>query len=73
MDVTDDEDGAAITNTIITLAQNLNLNVVAEGVETEEQLAFLLSKDCHIMQGFYFSKPIEAAELEKKYLMQNKG
>src|SRR5690606_420559 len=63
MDVTENAADAAITNTIITLAKNLNLNVVAEGVETAEQLAFLLSKDCHIMQGFYFSRPIEAAAL----------
>lgn len=72
MDVTENAADAAITNTIITLAKNLNLNVVAEGVETAEQLAFLLSKDCHIMQGFYFSRPIEAAALEEKYLMKNK-
>lgn len=68
MDVTENAADAAITNTIITLAQNLNLNVVAEGVETAEQLAFLLSKDCRTMQGFYFSRPIEAAALEEKYL-----
>lgn len=71
MDVTNNPADAAITNTIITLAQNLNLNVVAEGVETAEQLAFLLSKDCHIMQGFFFSRPVEAAELEKKFLLEN--
>ncbi|MEK4484348.1 EAL domain-containing protein [Psychrobacillus sp. FSL H8-0484] len=61
------DNNAAITNTIITLAQNLNLNVIAEGVETKEQLDFLLSKSCSIMQGYYFSKPIKAEELAKKY------
>ncbi|WP_391119288.1 EAL domain-containing protein [Psychrobacillus sp. L3] len=67
-DLEKDVDDAAITNTIITLAQNLNLNVIAEGVETKEQLEFLLSKGCSIMQGYYFSKPIEAQELAKRYL-----
>ena len=67
-DIIVDDDNAAITNTIITLAQNLNLNLVAEGVETKEQIDFLLSKNCTIMQGFYFSKPIIAKELSKKYL-----
>jgi EAL domain-containing protein (putative c-di-GMP-specific phosphodiesterase class I) len=69
-DIVKNDDNAAITNTIITLAQNLNLNVIAEGVETKEQLEFLLSKNCYIMQGFYFSKPIKAEELTKKYLYQ---
>ncbi|TQR18692.1 EAL domain-containing protein [Psychrobacillus vulpis] len=66
--VKDDDNNAAITNTIITLAQNLNLNVIAEGVETKEQLDFLLSKNCYIMQGFYFSKPLNAEGITKKYL-----
>ncbi|MGI2326854.1 bifunctional diguanylate cyclase/phosphodiesterase [Planococcus sp. YIM B11945] len=67
-EVVQDDYNAAITNTIITLAQNLNLNVIAEGVETKEQLDFLLGKDCFIMQGYYFSRPIQAKELAKKYL-----
>jgi len=67
-DIVKDDDNAAITNTIITLAQNLNLKVIAEGVETKEQLEFLWSKNCYIMQGYYFSKPIKAEELTKKYL-----
>ncbi|WP_075619641.1 bifunctional diguanylate cyclase/phosphodiesterase [Paenisporosarcina indica] len=67
-DIGKDDDNAAITNTIINLAQNLNLNLVAEGVETIEQLNFLVSKGCHIMQGFYFSKPMKAEDLTKKYL-----
>ncbi|MDN7240828.1 EAL domain-containing protein [Planococcus sp. N028] len=69
-DVVEDNDNAAITNTIITLAQNLKLNVIAEGVETEEQLEFLLSRNCTIMQGFFFSRPIKAEELTKKYLLK---
>ncbi|RNF38787.1 EAL domain-containing protein [Planococcus salinus] len=68
LDIVKDKDNAAITDTIITLSRNLGLNVIAEGVETEEQLAFLRAKQCSIMQGYYFSKPIEAGELAKKYL-----
>ena len=67
-DIIEDADNAAITDTIINLAKNLNLNVIAEGVETKEQLEFLMSKNCYIMQGFYFSKPVPAAELKKKFL-----
>jgi EAL domain-containing protein (putative c-di-GMP-specific phosphodiesterase class I) len=61
-------DDAAITNTIITLAQNLNLHVIAEGVETKEQAEFLSDRNCHLMQGFFFSRPIPAEEITYKYL-----
>jgi EAL domain-containing protein (putative c-di-GMP-specific phosphodiesterase class I) len=61
-------DDAAITNTIITLAQNLNLDVIAEGVETKEQVDFLSDRNCHLMQGFFFSRPIPAEEITYKYL-----
>jgi diguanylate cyclase (GGDEF)-like protein len=54
-------DNAAITWAIIHLAHSLNLKVVAEGVETTEQLDLLLSRACDEMQGFYFSKPQSAA------------
>lgn len=60
-------DDVAITNTIITLAQNLNLNVIAEGVETKEQAEFLSSRDCYMMQGYFFSQPLKAEDIVKKY------
>ena len=63
------DDNAAITNTIIALAQNLNLDVIAEGVETKEQAEFLASRNCYLMQGFYFDRPITAREFEDKYLV----
>jgi EAL domain-containing protein (putative c-di-GMP-specific phosphodiesterase class I) len=59
-DITTDPDDAAIATTIITLAHSLGLKVVAEGVETKEQLAFLREHDCDAMQGYYFSKPVPA-------------
>ncbi len=53
-------DDAAITAAIIAMAQNLNLEVVAEGVETEDQMTFLRQHHCGSMQGFYFSRPLPA-------------
>jgi diguanylate cyclase (GGDEF)-like protein/PAS domain S-box-containing protein len=61
-DITTDADGATLIRAIIHLAQNLRLKVVAEGVETEGQLAFLRSNGCDEMQGYLFSEPTEAEE-----------
>jgi diguanylate cyclase (GGDEF)-like protein len=61
---------AAIASAVITLAHSLNLKVVAEGVETEEQLEFLRSQGCDYIQGYYFSRPLPVPELEA-YLMQH--
>ena len=51
-------DNAAISKAIVALAQSLQLNITAEGVETEAQLLFLQSQGCQEAQGYYFSKPI---------------
>ncbi len=53
------EGDCAIAKSIISLANNLNLDVIAEGVETVEQLAFLKENGCSVIQGFYFSKPLD--------------
>jgi diguanylate cyclase (GGDEF)-like protein/PAS domain S-box-containing protein len=62
-------DDAAITNTIITLAQNLSLDVIAEGVETKEQADFLSARNCHLMQGYFFSRPLPAEEIIRNYFL----
>lgn len=72
-DLRKDDDNAAITNTIITLAQNLNLNVIAEGVETLEQAEFLSSRNCYLMQGFYFDRPMTAEDFVQKHLINPGG
>jgi diguanylate cyclase (GGDEF)-like protein len=59
-DATTDDDDAALVMAIITLAHNLRLKVIAEGVETEDQLRFLQLLRCDEIQGYFFSKPLPA-------------
>lgn len=56
---------AAIVETIITMGRNLNLNVVAKGIETEAELNFLKHKNCHQFQGYYFYKPLPANQFKQ--------
>jgi diguanylate cyclase (GGDEF)-like protein/PAS domain S-box-containing protein len=63
-EITRDSNDAAIVASIIALAHNLKLAVIAEGVETEEQLDYLRRHGCDEMQGYYFSRPLPAAEFE---------
>jgi len=62
-DVIVDADDAAITTAIISMAKNLHLRVIAEGVETEEQLAFLRRHGCDEIQGYYFSPPVSPEQI----------
>jgi EAL domain-containing protein (putative c-di-GMP-specific phosphodiesterase class I) len=65
----DSQDGPAIIDAILALAKTLNLRVIAEGIETGGQLAYLVDKECDLLQGFYFSMPIypeEVADLMRR-------
>ncbi len=62
-DITVDPDDAAIVASIISLAHSLRLQVIAEGVETAEQLDYLQGNDCDVMQGYHFSRPLPAEQL----------
>jgi EAL domain-containing protein (putative c-di-GMP-specific phosphodiesterase class I) len=55
----------SITSAIISLATSMNLSVTAEGVETEDQLAFLKSRDCNEVQGYYLSHPLSVEKATK--------
>jgi EAL domain-containing protein (putative c-di-GMP-specific phosphodiesterase class I) len=57
-DVTRNKNADAIVKAIIAMAKNLKIKVIAEGVETEEQLNFLRSHDCDQIQGFIYSRPV---------------
>ena len=54
----------AVASAVISLGQKLNLRVIAEGVETDAQVAFLQEHNCDEMQGYHFSRPVPAAETE---------
>jgi len=71
MDVVDDPNDAAITRAIIALAHELNLEAVAEGVETAEQLVFLKANGCDEIQGYYFSRPVWPEQLEALLMKEN--
>ncbi|MEO7600841.1 MAG: EAL domain-containing protein [Gammaproteobacteria bacterium] len=62
-DITSDADDAAIVRATITLAHNLGIHVVAEGVETREQLEFLRAQGCDFAQGYFFSRPLPGDEI----------
>lgn len=66
-DITTDQNDAVLVQTIIGMAQNLNLEVVAEGVETEQQLDFLVEHGCPAYQGYFFSRPLPVADFESQF------
>ena len=67
-EVAKDRSSAAIVSAIISLAKSLNLKVVAEGVETEEQLEFLRQKDCDEAQGYLFGHPLPVDQITELLL-----
>jgi EAL domain-containing protein (putative c-di-GMP-specific phosphodiesterase class I) len=62
-DTPDNAEASAIVKMVLSLARSLNLKTVAEGVETEKQLAFMRNEGCDEMQGYLFSKPLPAPEM----------
>ncbi len=64
-DVHNDEDDAALVKAIISIAENLNLSTIAEGVETNEQREFMLKHGCDKIQGYFYSKPICAKDMKE--------
>ncbi len=71
-DITQDKDDAILTQAIINLAHNFNLQVIAEGVETIRQLNFLKQNHCDMIQGYYYSKPLNAEDFYQYCITQNK-
>ncbi len=72
-DMTVDPNDAVMVQTIINLANNFKMNVIAEGVETEDQLKFLRDNGCLAYQGYLFSKPVPIEEFESLLTRYGKG
>ena len=70
-DITSNPDDAEIAQAIIAMSHSLKRTVVAEGVETQEQLAYLMEMQCDIVQGYFFSRPVSAQEMEKLLTTSN--
>jgi EAL domain-containing protein (putative c-di-GMP-specific phosphodiesterase class I) len=71
MDLPESRDDKAIVRAIIALADGLDLDLVAEGVETEQQLKFLNDNGCGTIQGYYYSKPLPADQFKEFVLERN--
>ncbi|BAF71517.1 putative bifunctional diguanylate cyclase/phosphodiesterase [Sulfurovum sp. NBC37-1] len=71
-DITENKDDKALVSAILSMAKSMNLDVVAEGVETEEQRQCLEALGCYKIQGYLFSKPMSVSDIEKKYI-ENKS
>ncbi|WP_240414270.1 bifunctional diguanylate cyclase/phosphodiesterase [Paenibacillus periandrae] len=68
-DITSDDNDRAIVATIISMAKHLNMEVIAEGIETKDQLDILLDNECQEIQGFYYSKPLSAGDVEQAFFV----
>jgi len=66
-DIPEDSNSITIVKTILNMANEMNLEVVAEGVETKDQVDFLQQYNCQFFQGFYFSRPKSVKQLEQKF------
>ena len=73
-DISSDDSGGLMIKTVIAIARDLKIDVIAEGVETEKQLAFLKRNGCKQFQGFYFGRPVPIGEFEDFVMpAQSKG
>ena len=72
-DGTDNERGQIVARNTITMARQLRMKIIAEGVETLEQAHFLLSIGCNYAQGYYYSRPVDPAEFEVLSFVQEKA
>lgn len=69
-DIAIDPNDAIIARTIIAMAQNMNLQVIAEGVETVVQKEFLEQNGCRLFQGYFFGRPMPIKELEAELIVR---
>lgn len=67
-DITNNDHDKAIVSTIISMAQHLKMDVTAEGIETKDQLDFLMKNESMEIQGFYYSKPLPSKDIESLYM-----
>ena len=72
-EIPDNQDDMEITSAVIAMAHNLKLKVVAEGIETADQLAFLRRHRCDVGQGYLFDRPIPGSELLEKLKRYPRG
>ena len=71
-DIVENENDEAIVKAIISMAQSLNMNVIAEGVDKTSQVNLLNENDCHQIQGFFYSKPLSLSEFNKMWLSKHR-
>ncbi len=69
--IPEDHNNNAITRAIIVLANQFHLETIAEGVEDEEQLKFLKEAGCHLIQGYYYYRPLTAEQFEKEFKLKS--
>ena len=67
-DIPGDEEDEEIVKAIVAMAKSLKMNILAEGIETDEQKEFLMQNECYIIQGYLYSVPLKSSELEERYL-----
>lgn len=66
--ISSQSENAGITIAMIKMAHHLKMEVIAEGVETEKELSFLLEQNCHLVQGYFFGRPCPIDEFQEKYM-----